>query len=67
MSKDLTPLELILISAICFILGFVVFFRGGDDEPILKSSEPSMEDFDWFPLQAWQTTDISGGAAVKIR
>ena len=67
MSKDLTPIELILISAICFTLGFVVFFKGGDSEPFLKSNQPSMEDFDEFPLQAWQTTDISGGDAVKIR
>ena len=66
-SKNEELLEIILIGAICFVLGFVVFFRGGDDEPILKSSEPSMGNFDLFPLQAWQTTDRDGGNAVKIR
>ena len=66
MSKDLTPIELILISAICFILGFVIFFRGSDESQSVIS-EPSMEDFDYFPLKAWQTTDKDGGAAVKIK
>ena len=66
MSDDLTFSELLLIAAICFTLGFVVFFNG-DDEPHSVTTEPSMEDFEWFPLQAWQTTDISGGDAVKIR
>jgi|TARA_Y100000114_G_C11740000_1_gene318386 hypothetical protein len=66
MSKDLTPIELILISAICFTLGFVIFFRGSD-EPQSVISEPSMEDFDFFPLQAWQTTDKDGGEAIKIK
>tara|TARA_A100001391_G_scaffold7804_1_gene5152 strand:+ start:1025 stop:1468 length:444 start_codon:yes stop_codon:yes gene_type:complete len=66
MSKDLTPIELILISAICFTLGFVIFFRGSD-EPQSVISEPSMEDFDFFPLQAWQTTDKDGGDAIKIK
>ena len=66
MSDDLTLSELLLIAAICFTLGFVVFFNG-DDEPHSVTTEPSMEDFEWFPLQAWQTTDISGGDAVKIR
>lgn len=66
MSKDLTPIELILISAICFTLGFIIFFRGSD-EPQSVISEPSMEDFDFFPLQAWQTTDKDGGEAIKIK
>ena len=66
MSKDLTPIELILISAICFTLGFIIFFRGSD-EPQSVISEPSMEDFDFFPLQAWQTTDKDGGDAIKIK
>ena len=66
MSDDLTLSELLLISAICFTLGFVVFFNG-DDEPHSVTTEPNMEDFELFPLQAWQTTDISGGDAVKIR
>ena len=66
MSDDLTLSELLLIAAICFTLGFVVFFNG-DDEPHSVTTEPNMEDFEYFPLQALQTTDISGGAAVKIR
>ena len=66
-SQNEELIEIGLIAAICFVLGFVIFFRPGDDEPMLHSSEPSMEDFDYFPLQAWQTTDISGGDAVKIR
>ena len=66
MSDDLTLSELLLIAAICFTLGFVVFFNG-DDEPHSVTTEPNMEDFEYFPLQAWQTTDISGGDAVKIR
>ena len=66
MSDDLTLSELLLIAAICFTLGFVVFFNGYD-EPHSGTTEPNMEDFEWFPLQAWQTTDISGGDAVKIR
>ena len=66
MSDDLTLSELLLIAAICFTLGFVVFFNG-DDEPHSVTTEPNMEDFEFFPLQAWQTTDISGGDAVKIR
>ena len=66
MRKDFTAIELILISAICFILGFVIFFRGSD-EPQSLVSEPTMEDFDYFPLKAWQTIDKDGGAAVKVR
>ena len=66
-SQNEELIEIVLIGAICFVLGFVIFFRSGDDEPMLRSSEPSMEDFNYFPLQAWQTTDISGGDAVKIR
>ena len=59
MRKDFTAIELILISAICFILGFVIFFRGSD-EPQSLVSEPTMEDFDYFPLKAWQTIDKDG-------
>ena len=66
MSKDLTLIELLLISAICFILGFIIFFRGSD-EPQSLVSEPTMEDFNFFPLQAWQTTDKDGGDAIKIK
>tara|TARA_B100000902_G_scaffold287898_1_gene274065 strand:+ start:125 stop:574 length:450 start_codon:yes stop_codon:yes gene_type:complete len=66
-SQNEEIIEIVLIGAICFVLGFVIFFRSGDDEPVLRTSEPTMEDFDYFPLQAWQTTDINGGAAVKIR
>jgi len=66
-SQNEEIIEIVLIGAICFVLGFVIFFRSGDDEPVLRTSEPTMEDFDYFPLQAWQTTDINGGDAVKIR
>ena len=66
-SQNEELIEIVLIGAICFVLGFVIFFRSGDDGPVLSTSEPTMADFDFFPLQAWQTTDISGGDAVKIR
>ena len=66
-SQNEELIEIVLIGAICFVLGFVIFFRSGDDGPVLGTSEPTMEDFDFFPLQAWQTTDISGGDAVKVR
>ena len=59
-------IEIILIGAICFTLGFIFFFRGEDNSQVINS-EPSMEDFDWFPLQAWQTTDVHGKDCVKIK
>ena len=67
MNKDFTAIELLLISAICFILGFVIFFQGDTEPQLMGITEPSMTDFDFFPLQAWQTTDVKGGDAVKIR
>tara|TARA_Y100001937_G_C7037734_1_gene293151 strand:- start:83 stop:532 length:450 start_codon:yes stop_codon:yes gene_type:complete len=59
-------LELILIGAICFVLGFAFFYDYGDGEPNTKS-EPSMDVFEQYPLQAWQTTDVTGGDCIKIR
>ena len=58
-------LEMILIALICFVLGFVFFYDY--DEPSVVSSEPKMDTFNQYPLQAWQTTDINGGDCVKVR
>jgi hypothetical protein len=57
--------EMCLIGAICFILGFV-FFYDYEDEPEVFS-EPSVNEFEQYPLQAWQTTDITGGDAIKVK
>ena len=57
-------LELILLGLIMVTLGFVYF---KSDEPIKVQKEPSIEEFDDYPLQVWQTTDLKGGDAVKIR
>ena len=46
-------------------MGFA-FFINPKSEPQIES-EPSMETFEQYPLQAWQTTDINGGDCVKIR
>ena len=56
-------LEIILISAIGITLGFVLFSK---DEPI-KVNEPQLENFDEYPLTAWQTLDRKGGECVKIK
>ena len=56
-------LEIILISAIGITLGFVLFSK---DEPI-KVNEPQLENFDEYPLTAWQTTDRKGGECVKVK
>ena len=58
-------IELGLIAAICFFLGFVFFFDYEQEPEIF--SEPSMNEFEQYPLQAWQTTDITGGDAIKVR
>tara|TARA_R100000008_G_C3554225_1_gene152266 strand:+ start:265 stop:714 length:450 start_codon:yes stop_codon:yes gene_type:complete len=59
-----TFLELALIGAICFTIGFIFFFKG---EPTNVLTEPPMENFDDYPLQAWQTTDKDGGDCVKVK
>ena len=59
-------IEVFLVGAICFVLGFAFFFDYGEGEPEIDS-EPSMEIFNQYPLQAWQSTDINGGDCVKIR
>ena len=43
-------LEMILIALICFVLGFVFFYDYG--EPSVVSSEPKMDTFNQYPLQA---------------
>ena len=53
------------LKTIRFILGFV-FFYDYEDEPEVFS-EPSVNEFEQYPLQAWQTTDITGGDAVKVK
>lgn len=58
-------LEYILIAAIAITLGFVLF--RGDSEPIKMMKEPSIKNFNNFPLQVWQTTDLKGGDCIKIR
>ena len=59
-----TFLELALISAICFVLGFIVFYDNSDTQ---TQNEPIVEQFDDYPLYAWQTTDKDGGECVKIK
>ena len=66
-TKNEELLELGLIGAICFVLGFVFFY---DNDTIVEpdiDSEPSMEIFNQYPLQAWQTTDINNGDCIKVR
>ena len=67
MSLKLTEevLEYILIVAIMVILGFVLF--RGDSELTKAMKEPSIKNFNDFPLQVWQTTDLKGGECIKIR
>ena len=57
-------LEFILFGLIAVTLGFVFF---NNDEPIKVQSEPSIQDFNEYPLQAWQTLDKKGGECVKVR
>ena len=57
-------LEIILFGSIMVTLGFVFF---NNDEPIKVQSEPSIQDFNEYPLQAWQTLDKKGGECVKVR
>ena len=61
---DQESLEWILGILIFIILGFVFFNK---DEPIKVQSEPSVENFNEYPLQAWQTLDRKGGECVKVR
>ena len=57
-------LEFILFGLIAVTLGCVFF---NNDEPIKVQSEPSIQDFNEYPLQAWQTLDKKGGECVKVR
>ena len=57
-------LELILFGLIAIILGFVVF---KSDEPLKVQKEPSIQEFNDYPLQVWQSTDLKGGDCVKIK
>ena len=59
-------LEIILIGAICFTIGFT-FFWGPSEDVVDTNNEPTMKEFNQYPLQAWQTLDINGGDAVKVR
>ena len=59
-----TFLELALISAICFVLGFIVFY---DNSETQTQNEPIVEQFDDYPLIAWQTTDKDGKECVKVK
>tara|TARA_Y100001938_G_C8033220_1_gene401861 strand:+ start:688 stop:1158 length:471 start_codon:yes stop_codon:yes gene_type:complete len=58
-------IELFLIGATCFVLGFV-FFYDYEDEPSLIT-EPSVNEFEQYPLQAWPVQDVTGGDAIKIK
>ena len=59
-----TFLELALISAICFVLGFILFTNGTETQ---TQNEPIVEQFDDYPLIAWQTTDKDGKECVKVK
>ena len=59
-----TFLELALISAICFVLGFILYYDGPETQ---IQNEPIVEEFDDYPLIAWQTTDKDGGECVKVK
>ena len=59
-----TFLELALISAICFVLGFILFSNGTETQ---TQNEPIVEQFDDYPLVAWQTTDKDGRECVKVK
>ena len=59
-----TFLELALISAICFVLGFILFTNGTETQ---TQNEPIVEQFDDYPLIAWQTTDKDGRECVKVK
>jgi hypothetical protein len=65
-TKNEELIEVGLIAAICFVLGFAFFYDNDDSEPNLNS-EPAIDLFNQYPLQAWQTTDVTGGDCVKIR
>lgn len=64
-TQDNTLLELVLTTLICFCLGFAFFYNPKSESP--NETEPSIEEFYKYPLQAWQTTDIHGGDCVKIK
>ena len=64
-TQDNTLLELVLITLICFCLGFALFYNPKSESP--NETEPSIEEFYRYPLQAWQTTDVHGGDCVKIK
>jgi hypothetical protein len=59
-----TYLELALISAICFVLGFILYYDGPETQ---SQNEQQVENFDEYPLTAWQTTDRKGGECVKVK
>ena len=59
-----TFLELALISAICFVLGFVLYYDGPETQ---EQNEPDIEQFDEYPLTAWQGLDRKGGECVRIK
>ena len=64
-TKDNTLLELVLVTLICFCLGFAFFYNPKSESQ--NETEPSIEEFYRYPLQAWQTTDVHGGDCVKIK
>ena len=59
-----TFLELGLISAICFVLGFILYYDGTETQ---LQNEPQVENFDEYPLIAWQDLDRQGGECVKVK
>ena len=62
MSNLESKLELGLTIAIIVVVGFILLSPNVED----KVSEPEMESFYDFPLQAWMDTD-KGGDVVKVR
>ena len=55
-------IEAIITAMIVIVLGFVVF---KNDEPL--PLEVEVENFDEYPLTAWQTEDRHGGECVKVK
>jgi len=65
-TKNEELIEVFLIGAICFVLGFAFFFDYEEGEPVIDS-EPSMEIFNQYPLQVWQSVDVNNGDCIKVR
>ena len=56
--------ELALMIAIAVVLSLSLFRSKSEDQ---TTQIPTVENFDEFPLMAWQTLDKDGGSCVKVR